>query len=1017
MILILSIANAAATNPYSCIAFTLSLSGAMLTAGLYTDFKLDLDLIHIFTPTTSLTMGQREWALQGSGLQGYVATHVPMQIIIHAQGDNVMTYEGIERAFQMYELTNSIGGLDEICGRNENSNTDMQRVQTNYFTECDVQSVTRFWDHNRTAFQEMVPVNDDNVTRFLLNNTYPDGTTVDYDMIFGSLQTRDDGIPESATALFVTVEVPLSRLGSRKQLYDYSDRLLSNVTAIRQSWASQSSDYRVEFAFNYRIDQEFLSTILSDLPILPIAFSLMLAFMCCIFWRRHRVQSRLLLAFGSVVTVVASMATSFGIMFIFGVPFTVVTNLLPYIVFGIGLDDTFIIHGAYLRTNPNQPTEHRIRETFQEVGLSIAMTTMTTSIALALGIISTVPAIRYLCIYAAPTVLIDGLYQISLFVSFIVLDERRIKANRMDCCPCVVTTSKYEYYDDDDDLRLEEDDKMSVDKVSVSTYEGSSSSSSNPPQKRRTCMSWYADLLLRLPVKIAVLVTFAGIFVGLAYSATFLRQDFSFFDLLPSNSSTRSYLVSLEEYGGHNGEINVYFRDINQSDPDVQVQMIDYLDQIIALDHVELMPFCWVRDFRALLTDPEGLIEKVTNDPSTARIVERYPAFAEALRNQGHLLDKLTPNQVLDLVLAHPIGKLLYEPHIRRDPNTGNVIISRCKVTIENLDYSSVKDRVNLLNAQNEVTETHPINQGADEYRAFLYKDLFHLWEFFDVAIAELKYTAFVGIITVTVCALVFVPHWTAITYVFPLMCILYVNLLGLFNLVGLTLNVLTYVVLVVSVGLLVDFLMHVLLRYYESTMTTRDERVKDTLETMGSSILLGGISTFLGSVPLVFSESMVFQTVCIAFFCMITLGVVTGLVLLPVLLSIFGCEPTSKDDVQLKNMSSLSYSWKVPSPKNATQFTIASNSSGTFPPPILTNDSSEHVNIEEAVQTAVQHDITSNQKQHAQQDNIILSNHQHNMTADQHGIQCSQTQNEIPPRSLWGIALRWCGGWQLIFQ
>ena len=54
----------------------------------------------------------------------------------------------------------------------------------------------------------------------------------------------------------------------------------------------------------------------------------------------------------------------------------------------------------------------------------------------------------------------------------------------------------------------------------------------------------------------------------------------------------------------------------------------------------------------------------------------------------------------------------------------------------------------------------------------------------------------------------------------------------------GITINPISYFIIVMSIGLLVDFLMHVLLRYYEAKGTTRDEKVKETLVEMGSSIM-----------------------------------------------------------------------------------------------------------------------------------------------------------------------------------
>lgn len=106
----------------------------------------------------------------------------------------------------------------------------------------------------------------------------------------------------------------------------------------------------------------------------------------------------------------------------------------------------------------------------------------------------------------------------------------------------------------------------------------------------------------------------------------------------------------------------------------------------------------------------------------------------------------------------------------------------------------------------------------------------------------------------------------------------------------GLHINGIFYFCVLVSIGLMVDFLLHILLRYYETSPSkTRDERVKETLETMGSSIMLGGLTTFLGVVPLCFSTTKIFMIVFKSFFAMVVLGLAHGLILLPVVLSLIG--------------------------------------------------------------------------------------------------------------------------------
>lgn len=111
----------------------------------------------------------------------------------------------------------------------------------------------------------------------------------------------------------------------------------------------------------------------------------------------------------------------------------------------------------------------------------------------------------------------------------------------------------------------------------------------------------------------------------------------------------------------------------------------------------------------------------------------------------------------------------------------------------------------------------------------------------------------------------------------------------GTIYFMGLHIESMTFVSVIVSIGLLVDFLMHVLLRYYETPGNSRGEKVQGTLQTMGASIFVGGLSTFLGVLPLALGTSMIMRTVFLCFFAMIVLGVCHGLVFLPVLLSLIG--------------------------------------------------------------------------------------------------------------------------------
>ena len=130
----------------------------------------------------------------------------------------------------------------------------------------------------------------------------------------------------------------------------------------------------------------------------------------------------------------------------------------------------------------------------------------------------------------------------------------------------------------------------------------------------------------------------------------------------------------------------------------------------------------------------------------------------------------------------------------------------------------------------------------------------------YTIAVDELIITTIVGVIAVCFVGFIIIPHWTAVFFVGPTIVMLYFNLLGTIQACGIYINAVTYVTIVISIGLLIDFLMHILLKYYEADGISREAKVKKTLETMGSSILLGGFTTWLGVLPLAFSTTKIFM-------------------------------------------------------------------------------------------------------------------------------------------------------------
>lgn len=274
------------------------------------------------------------------------------------------------------------------------------------------------------------------------------------------------------------------------------------------------------------------------------------------------------------------------------------TQLVPFVIFGVGLDDTFIIVGSFARTDPNKSIEERISATMQDIGLSISVTTLTTSFAFGLGSLSNIPAVRWVCFYSLTAIAVDFIYQITLFVAFLVLDERRVQANRGDLCCCCELEDEGE------------DEAREPNKIAA------------PPQENFIdhFMVWYAEQLLRPCVKVLVLLAFAALTGGCIYSTTKFRQEFRVTELLPDGSYVTSFFNVFQEYYSRSLPLFVYFRDVDQSDPEIQRQMVNYVDELAELDNFDDdVPFCWVKDLPQVRTTKLLLSHVASVQPSAAR--------------------------------------------------------------------------------------------------------------------------------------------------------------------------------------------------------------------------------------------------------------------------------------------------------------------------------------------------------------------------------------------------------------
>lgn len=840
MAVVLFLTTTSSRRPKQAILSVVTLSIALIVVGIFTNFNVDVDENVLWTPMGSKPIQYMNWITDESN---FPVSPRYLVYFFHANGNNVIGQDHVQRVFEAIDVVRDQQVYKEVCAKN---GTKIVAVDdsTGEVPEktCDIFGVVQFWNTSTEIFETTVS-SDQDVIEAVSEPTFPDGRPVAVGSVMGNVE-RDPTTDLITSALSFTVYVALPDV---EEIEEPELDFVDSILALNTIWANRAGydGFRVECQAQGSFGSEFSRAIVNDIPLIPIVFVIMSVFTCLVFVRRHKVHSRALLGFLLVVSVFLSIMSGYGLMFVSGVPFTSMTQILPFVVFGVGLDDGYIIMGSYLRTDTRMSPEDRIRVTIEEVGISITLTTLTSVTAFALGCSSSIPAVYWLCLYAFPTIALVWLYQLTFVVACIVLDERRIIANKRDCLVCFQVNSDNDENDDD---------------VAKNTVDTIGSNQEETMSAADRFMVRYANFLLHPVSKIVVVISAVTICGFSAWSATKLTQEFKFTDVLPSDSYITDFVAAENLYTQRGTlQVGVYFRDVDQSDPDIQRQMEDYVNDLVGMESITEQPdHFWLRDLKEFSnsTLPDGL-----------DFDQQFTAF-----------------------MNNSVYSGLYSDHIVRDPESGKIVSSRVFVSMDNVDVEDVAHQIDVMKEQNQVTDSQPINVGSTNYAFFNYDGIHNIWEFYTVSVNELIVNTILGVVTVSVLGFILIPHWTATLYVFPVTCMMYVDILGFMQWLGVHINAVSYVSLVMSIGLVVDFVMHVVLRYFECPGTRREKTV-EMLRTMGVSVLIGGVSTFLGTLPLAFSSSEIFTTIFVVFLALVIFGTTHALILLPVLLSTFGAE------------------------------------------------------------------------------------------------------------------------------
>ena len=592
---------------------------------------------------------------------------------------------------------------------------------------------------------------------------------------------------------------------------------------------------------------EFGAAIGGDIILMNIGFLVIIVYLCVNLGKcGDAIGQRLALSMMSVLGIGMAIAASMGVSQLCGWEYTPVHSVLPFVLLGLGVDDSFVIMNSFLQTDPEEELPKRMKHAMSHAGVSITVTSVTDFVAFIISVSTSLPALASFCFYAATGILFLFLFQCIFFGAYVVIDARRQKQRRVDCCCCFTAKPNAEK----DQRRLAAD----FEPGSVSVF----------------MREQFGPFVVNKRVS-PVIFVFALALGGLGgWGASQLTVESNQLDFIPDGSYIKTTFDKNDVlFGGDGSMVNIVTSEF------------DYFAERKGL-----------YDIKASLDGKAHL--QTTSGPEFVSWFHSYVEYVQASCYGACVgvsldSDSLPDNEAefysnLNAFLSGGAGARFGSSVVFADE-------AKTSITTAKMDLKFDPKINDIAALQIEAMEEIRAEVAKLDVDAYAYTFEFLTWETFIIIRKEMISNVALCMFAVFVITLILIAHPVTALLVFVAVLFSIIEILGAMYFWGLVIDNVSVINLTLAVGLAVDYSAHVA-HCFMLKPGENKQRVIESLSDIGSPVLNGAFSTFLAVVVLAFSESYVFRTLFKQFFLTCLFGVLNGMLTLPVLLVWFGPAP-----------------------------------------------------------------------------------------------------------------------------
>ncbi|XP_023935051.2 patched domain-containing protein 3 isoform X1 [Bicyclus anynana] len=611
------------------------------------------------------------------------------------------------------------------------------------------------------------------------------------------------------------------------------------------------------------LDHELEKNTKTVIPFFSSTFILMGIFSIVTCMMGDWVRSKPWLGLLGNISAVMATAAAFGCAIYIGISFIGINLAAPFLMIGIGIDDTFVMLAAWRRTSPKLSVPERMAIMLSEAAVSITITSVTDMLSFFIGIFSPFPSVQIFCMYSGLAVCFTFVWHLTFFSGCVAVSGYREKQNRHTITMLKVLPES----------RARKEEKSWIYRIFCSGGIDHVDPD-NPIDNKEHCIMGFfrttmADCLNNSLIKALVILVFLAYLAGAGYGVTNLQEGLERRKL----SKVDSYSVVFFD------REDLYYREFpyriqvvisgnyNYSDPKIQEEVETLTQRLENTSYISnsLYTESWLRTF-------VNYVER-NNDYLNVSI-DTEEDFIHNLKE-------------LWLFPANP-----FSLDVKLNEAGNQILASR--FLIQAINISGTNHEKEMVKALRDVVAQSPLNASVF-HPYFVFFDQFELVR--PTSIQNLCYGALMMMIT----SFIFIPNILCSLWVAFSIISIEVGVVGYMALWDINLDSISMINLIMCIGFSVDFTAHICYAYMASKAKHPKERVSECLYSLGLPIVQGSFSTILGVVALLLADSYIFSVFFKMVFMVIFFGAMHGLFLLPVLLSLFGPGSCTRHEKDLK--------------------------------------------------------------------------------------------------------------------